>query len=160
MISEKLKEYGWEVRKELVWVKNTFAFWMGAKYQQKHEPIWICTKNNGTFAGNVPANETTVLEFDKPSAHKLHPTAKPINLWQKFVEYHTGIGDLVYEPFTGSGTTHIACQKTGRKCYGLEISPYYCDVIITRWSEFTGKDDLLLNGKPYKWSERKIKKAA
>ena len=160
ILSEKLKEFGWEVRKELVWVKSTFAFWKGAKYQQKHEPIWICTKNNGTFAGNVPPNETTVLEFDKPSVHKLHPTMKPVELWQKFVEYHTGIGDLVYEPFTGSGTTHIACQKTGRKCYGLEISPEYCDVIVTRWSDFTGKDDLLLNGKPFKWSERDIKKVA
>jgi DNA modification methylase len=54
----------------------------------------------------------------------------------------------------------IASEMTGRQCIGLEIDPQYCDVIITRWSEFTGKDDLLLNGKPFKWSERKIKKAA
>ena len=160
VLSERLKEFGWEVKKELVWVKNTFAFWRGAKYQQKHEPIWICTKNNGTFAGSVRADETTIQEFNKPSTHNLHPTTKPIELWQKFVEYHTGIGELVFDPFTGSGTTHIACQKTGRKCYGIEISQDFCDVIISRWCDFTGKDDLLLNGKPFKWSEREIKKVA
>jgi DNA modification methylase len=85
---------------------------------------------------------------------------KPTKLINRFFErWGDGI-KLVIDLFLGSGSTLIACQKTGRKCYGMEIDPQYCDVIISRWSEFTGKDDLLLNGKPFKWSERKIKKAA
>jgi DNA modification methylase len=96
----------------------------------------------------------------KEARNRIHPTMKPTKLINRFFErWGDGI-KLVIDLFLGSGSTLIACQKTGRKCYGMEIDPQYCDVIISRWSEFTGKDDLLLNGKPFKWSERKIKKAA
>jgi len=97
---------------------------------------------------------------DVEARNRLHPTQKPTELIKYFFDEWCNGLDIVLDLFLGSGSTLIACQKTGRKCYGMEIDPQYCDVIITRWSEFTGKDDLLLNGKPFKWSERKIKKAA
>ena len=76
------------------------------------------------------------------------------------IENNSSIGQAIYDPFLGSGTTLIASEMTGRQCIGLELSPQYCDVIVKRWLDFTGKDDLLLNGKPFKWSEREIKKVA
>ncbi len=123
---------GWDVRKQLVWVKNTLSFWAGAAYQQKHEPIWICTRNGATFRGNVPANETTVLEYDKPSAHKLHPTAKPLELWMRLIGNHSDPGDLIWDSFLGSGTSIIGSHRLGRRCFGVELSEVYCSVILTR----------------------------
>ena len=107
------------------------------------------------FGGNVfSISREHKIRIDSP-----HPHQKPIELLIELFSFLDGY-NLLFDPFLGSGSTLIACQKTGRECYGMEIDPQYCDVIITRWSEFTGKDDLLLNGKPFKWSERKIKKAA
>jgi DNA modification methylase len=159
LLSDTTKE--WELLYDCVWVKHHFAFIMGRRYQPKHEPILIFRKKKYKESYfNVPSNQSTVFEFDKPARNVDHPTIKPIELYTTLVNYHSKHNQNIYEPFLGSGTTLIACEKTNRKCYGMEIDPQYCDVIITRWSDFTGKDDLLLNGKPFKWSERKIKKAA
>lgn len=69
-----------------------------------------------------------------------HPCPKPVKLWVWFIDRMSfASSDLFYEPFCGSGTTLIACEQTNRKCYGMEISPNYCDVIIKRWEDFTGK---------------------
>ena len=135
----------------IVWKKPSIG--MGHKgYRFQHE---LCV-----FSGEVENRSMSdVWEFGR-DASGIHPTIKPVDLVSYGLSNSTKSEDIVLDPFLGSGSTLIACQKTGRKCYGMEIDPQYCDVIITRWSEFTGKDDLLLNGKPFKWSERKIKKAA
>ena len=114
---------------------------------------WI-DKNKSSFVGD--RKNVEVWEFDRPLKADLHPTMKPINVCENGILNSSRLSDLVLDTFLGSGSTLIASQKTGRKCYGMEIDPHYCDVIITRWSDFTGKDDLLLNGKPFKWSERNI----
>ena len=76
-----------------------------------------------------------------------HPCPKPVKLWIWFIERMSfASSDLFYEPFCGSGTTLIACEQTGRKCYGMELSPAYCDVIIKRWEDFTGQTAELVNG--------------
>jgi len=132
VLAESLKKFKWEVRKELVWVKDSFAFWPGASYQQQHEPIWICTRNGGSFAGNVPANESTVLEYAKPRAHDMHPTAKPVELWARLISNHSNVGDVAYEPFSGSGTSLVACEQHARLCRAIEISPAYVAVTLER----------------------------
>ena len=150
VLCDKLREGGWEVRKELIWVKDTFSFWMGAAYQQRHEPIWICTRNNASFRGNVDAKQSTVFEFARPKAHTMHPTAKPVELWEIFVLNHSNPSDLIFEPFAGSGTSIIAAEKTGRRCNAMELAPQYCDVIVQRWQEFTGQTATLEEtGKPF-----------
>jgi DNA modification methylase len=138
-LAEAYKIYKWSFKKELVWVKDSFSFWMGAKYQQKHEPIMLATRDGKPIGGNIPSNETTVFEYPRPKSHELHPTAKPIELWSIFVKNHAEKGECIYEPFCGSGTTLIAAEQLGRKCYGMEISPNYCDVIVKRWENLTGK---------------------
>jgi len=135
-LSESYQKYGWELRRELVWVKNTFSFWPSANYQQKHEPIMVAARKGKPVGGYVPSNATTVMEHDKPHSHKDHPTAKPGELWGDLMQNHTRSGDVVYDPFLGSGTTLIAAEQLGRTCYGMEIEPKYVDVIRQRYANF------------------------
>lgn len=92
---------------------------------------------------NDDRTKTTVWDFERPKASRLHPTMKPVVMWEYGINNHTLSGDLLYEPFTGSGTTLIACEKTGRRCFGMELEPVYCDVIVKRWEDFTGKKAVL-----------------
>ena len=142
LLSDMTKE--WELLYDCVWVKHHFAFIMSRRYQPKHEPILIFRKKkykNSYF--NVPSNQSTVFEFDKPARNVDHPTIKPIELYTTLVNYHSKHNQNIYEPFMGSGTTLIACEKTGRKCYGMEIDPHYCDVIVKRYEQFTGGKAIL-----------------
>lgn len=85
---------------------------------------------------------SNVWFFDKPLASKDHPTMKPVGLCAKGVLAMSDKGDIVFDPFSGSGSTLMACEQTGRKCYGCEIDPKYCDVIRKRWWKFkTGSED-------------------
>lgn len=135
-LADAVQNAGFELRKELVWVKDTFSFWPGAQYQQKHEPILVLARKGCPLNSSVPANQSTVFEVPKPRAHDLHPTARPIQLWSCFVEYHSNAGDIVVDPFGGSGTTLIACAKLGRIARLIEVAPVYCDVIRKRWTEW------------------------
>ena len=138
-LANAYQKYKWQFRKELVWVKDSFSFWAGAKYQQKHEPIMLATREGQSISGEVPSNATTVFEFPRPRNHELHPTAKPIEMWSIFVQNHAAKGEFIYEPFSGSGTTIIACEQLGRKCRAIEISPAYVAVALQRWADATGK---------------------
>lgn len=79
--------------------------------------------------------KSDVLYFDKPSRSALHPTMKPVELFQKLVINSSRVGEAVLDPFSGSGTTFIACEDLDRICYGIEYLPYYADVIRKRWAE-------------------------
>ena len=80
-----------------------------------------------------------VWEIDRYKKNDLHPTMKPINLMIKAVQNSSKTKDIILDIFIGSGSTLIACEKTNRKCYGMEIDPHYCDVIIKRWEDYTGQ---------------------
>ena len=80
-----------------------------------------------------------MLEYRKPLASKLHPTMKPVELIRQLIEDGSAGGAIVYEPFAGSGSTIIACEKAGRSCRAIELDPLYVDVIVRRWEEFTGE---------------------
>jgi DNA modification methylase len=132
-------QFGWEFRKELIWAKDSFSFWMSAKYQQKHESIMWAVRKGKNLGGTMAANETTVFEYPRPKSHELHPTAKPVALWAKLVTNHVMKGMIVYEPFSGSGTTIVAAEQTSRRCYAIELEPQYCDVAVERWQNLTGE---------------------
>jgi len=120
----------------LVWVKNNHVLGR-SNYNYKHEFIlygWSGSKGHKHY-GDF---DTTVWEIDKPLKNDLHPTMKPIELLVRAIEHGTAKGMSVYDGFLGSGSTLIACEKTNRKCYGMEIDPHYCDVIVKRWEEYTG----------------------
>ena len=120
----------------LVWVKNNHV--LGRKdYNAKHEWIFYGWKNHHKFYAE--SHRTTVLEYDKPHINNLHPTMKPIELITGLIKDGSKQEMLVYDCFLGSGSTLIACESTNRVCYGMELDPFYIDVIIQRWENYTGK---------------------
>lgn len=149
MMMMALKESGFQVKHELIWVKNNHVLGR-VDYAYKHEPICYGWSQNGTheFYGDF---QTSIFEFNKPNSSKLHPTMKPIELIEKLIENSSKKNEIVIDPTSGSGSTLIACEKTNRKCYGMELDEHYCDVIINRWQNYTGKDAVLdSTGQKYK----------
>ena len=130
----------------IVWVKNHFVQGRG-KYQRKHEPLWFGW--NGADGKGFSEDRTLVdvWDADKPSANKDHPTMKPLELLESAINHATKEGALTFDPFLGSGTTLIAAEKQGRRCFGLEIEPKYVDVIVKRWEDYTGKTAVIEQSK-------------
>ncbi|GEP74129.1 DNA modification methylase [Weissella thailandensis] len=132
------KDVGWQVRETLIWNKNSIT--LGRQdYQWKHEPCLYGWNEGGSHAWYSDRKQSTVLNFDRPTSSKLHPTMKPVPLFDYQIKNSSKQGDLVLDLFGGSGTTMIACEQNGRHAYLMELDPKYTDVIITRWEEFTGK---------------------
>lgn len=139
-----LRESGWVNKQELIWLKNMMVLgW--CDYHYKHEPIIYGWKKNGKHNWYSDRKQTSVLEFDKPHTSKFHPTMKPVGLVEYLIGNNTKINDIILDTFCGSGTSIIACEKSNRKCYGVELSETYCDVIVKRWEEYTGKKAELLS---------------
>ena len=135
-------DIGWKVRQCLVWVKSSLV--MGRQdYQWKHEPCLYGWTEGASHTWNSDRKQTTVLEFDKPSRNGEHPTMKPVELFQYQIENSTKPGQIVLDSFGGSGTTAIACERANRKARLVELDPKYCDVIVKRWSDFTGREAIL-----------------
>lgn len=135
---------GWEVRQVLIWVKNAMV--MGRQdYQWKHEPCLYGWKSGAGHLWASDRKQTTVLEFDRPTKNKEHPTMKPVALFDYQIKNNTKGGDIVLDLFAGSGTTVAACEQNGRTAYVMEYDPRYCDVIIKRWENLTGEKAVLLN---------------
>ena len=145
MMMMMMKEAGLEAKHVLIWKKNCPTFSMGRlDYDYQHEPILLSWNKSHKFYGEGRFR-TSVWEFDKPRASKEHPTMKPIELVENALLNNSKRDDIVADIYLGSGTTLIACEKTGRNCYGTEISPTYCQVIIDRWEKFTGKQAIKIN---------------
>jgi len=137
-----LESSGFEVRCQIIWAKNTFAWGFG-RYKFQHEPIFYCHLAGQSDAWYGDKSQSTLWQEKKPSASRLHPTMKPVELVERALINSSKSGDSVLDPFGGSGSTLIACEKTGRKGRLMEIDPRYVDVIVKRWEEFTGKQATL-----------------
>jgi DNA modification methylase len=137
-----IEQAGFEVRCQLIWAKNTFA-WGFARYKFRHEPLFYCHVKNqkDTWYGN--RSQSTVWEENKPAANRSHPTMKPVELIERALRNSSRAGDIVVDLFGGSGSTLIACQRRGRKARLLEIDPRYVDAVVIRWQEHTGKEAML-----------------
>lgn len=148
MMMMMMRDAGLPVRHVLIWVKNIPTFSIGRlDYDYQHEPILYTwgEKHHNYRGGQF---RTSVWNYDKPRSSKLHPTMKPVELVANCINDGTLMGDLVLDLFGGSGTTMIAAEQLGRKCYMMELDPHYCDVIIARWEKLTGKKATkVINGK-------------
>lgn len=132
------KDAGWTVRQCLIWKKQSMV--MGRQdYHWKHEPCLYGWKEGAAHLWATDRKQTTILEFDRPSRNGEHPTMKPVELFEYQMLNNTKGSDLVLDSFGGSGTTAIACEKHGRCARLMELDPKYCDVIINRWQDFTGR---------------------
>jgi len=139
IVADSLIACGLNIRAQIIWVKNNLIIGRG-DYHPKHEPLWYAVKKSrkGHYCGG--RKQSTVWEIDKPRKSETgHSTQKPVECMKRPIENNSSPGQAVYDPFLGSGTTIIAAEMTGRVCHGLELSPEYCDVIVKRWQEFTGK---------------------
>ena len=146
MMMMMMRDAGLPVRHVLMWRKNSATFSIGRlDYDYQHEPIFYTwtDKHHNYRKGKY---RTTVWDFDKPRKCDLHPTMKPIELVANAIYDGSKQGDSVLDVFGGSGSTMIAAEQTGRKCYMMEIDPKYVDVIIDRWETMTGRKAVLLNG--------------
>lgn len=133
----------WVIRCEIVWNKNHAQFGaLSAQYKQKHEPCYYCYKKGKTVNWCGPKNEVTVWDVDRALVNEYHPTQKPVELAKRAIQNHKA--DLVLDLFGGSGSTLIACEQLNRICYMIEIDERYCDVIVKRWEEYTGKKAQLM----------------
>ena len=140
-----VQEAGLIVRQCLIWVKNSMV--MGRQdYQWKHEPCLYGWKDGAGHLWASDRKQTTILEFDRPSRSKEHPTMKPIPLFDYQMQNNTKGGDIVLDLFGGSGTSIMAAEQNGRTCYMMEYDPRYVDVIIDRWEKFTGLQAELMEG--------------
>ena len=129
---------GWKVRQCLIWKKSSMV--MGRQdYHWRHEPCLYGWKEGAGHLWATDRKQTTILEFDKPSRNGEHPTMKPVALFEYQMLNNTKGADIVLDSFGGSGTTMIAAEKNGRYSRLMELDPKYCDVIITRWQNFTGQ---------------------
>lgn len=141
MMMMALSDSGYQVKHELIWLKNNHVLGR-VDYAYKHEPVCYGWSIGGThrFYGDF---QTSIFEFPKPTKSEMHPTMKPVELIERLILNSSAANENVIDPTGGSGSTLIACEKTNRKCYMMELDPHYCDVIINRWQNFTGKDAVL-----------------
>lgn len=137
-------DIGWKIRQCIIWNKNTMV--MGRQdYQWKHEPCLYGWKDGASHLWASDRKQTTVINFNKPTRNDLHPTMKPIQLFDYQIKNNTKAMDVVLDLFCGSGTTIMACEQNGRNAYAMEYDPKYVDVIIDRWEQFTGQKAVLIS---------------
>jgi DNA modification methylase len=137
-----------EVRCQIIWAKNTFAWGFG-RYKFQHEPIFYCHRKGQSDPWYGDKSQSTLWQEKKPAANRLHPTMKPVELIERALVNSSKAGDLVLDLFGGSGSTMIACEKMARSSRLLELDPKYCDVIVKRWQDFTGKIAHLEDGRTF-----------
>ena len=139
-VQESLEACDFIVRNQIIWVKDRFALSRG-NYHWQHEPCWYAVRKNNKSRWIGDHSQTTSWQIPSrdDSGHG-HGTQKPMECMARPIRNHEGD---VYDPFLGSGTTLIACEQLGRICYGMEIDPVYCDVIVKRWETLTGQKAVL-----------------
>jgi len=144
-VLDGLVRIGFLYPQQIIWNKGRTVL-TRTHYWYQHEPCWYVRKKNAPWFGKAGENSTI---WDSPSPKFImggsdeekfdHPTQKPCDLMRRPILNHTQRGELVYDPFLGSGTTLIAAAMSERVCYGIELEPRYVDVIVKRWQDFTGR---------------------
>jgi DNA modification methylase len=136
-LDHALRSHGYHWSATIVWVKDLFVLGR-SKYHRRYEPIWYGwhEKGKSSFAG--ARDQDDVWCVDRPRRSEEHPTMKPVGLVAKAISNSSVAGDVVFDPFGGSGTTLIAAHQLDRRARLIEIDPGFCDVIVRRWENFTG----------------------
>jgi ParB-like chromosome segregation protein Spo0J len=136
-VFSSLEQTGFEVRAEIVWAKSQLVMSRG-HYHPQHESCWYAARGTAGWSGD--RKQTTLWQIDKPRKSETgHSTQKPVECMKRPIENNSSAGQAVYEPFSGSGTTIIAGEMTGRSIHAIELNPAYVDVAVIRWQEFTGE---------------------
>jgi DNA modification methylase len=152
-VAQGLERIGFEIVAQIIWDKGLFA--MGRSwYHWSHEPCWVVRKKGAKVPFRGSRDQATIWRVPSPkmimggSAEPRldHPTQKPLVLFETPIRNHLKAGEALYEPFSGSGTALIAAERTGTRCYAMEIDPIYVEVALRRWERFSGQTAVLVDG--------------
>lgn len=158
-VEKSLTDSEYEIISQIIWVKQHFALSRG-DYHWQHEPCWYAVKKGHQHNWQGARDQATTWEIanlncfgkskEDGEERTAHSTQKPIECMARPIRNNTAAGEGVYDPFLGSGSTLIAAEQLGRICYGIELSPAYCDIIVERWKKYmikSGKEyNIKLNG--------------
>jgi DNA modification methylase len=134
---------GFKARSQIIWAKSHLVIGRG-DYHYQHEPCWYVVRSGKTGHYNGDRTQTTLWQIAKPQKSETgHSTQKPVECMSRLVANNSKRGESVYDPFCGSGTTIIAAEMHGRRCFAMELEPRYVDVAVARWEKFTGKASVL-----------------
>jgi DNA modification methylase len=133
-----LRSHGYHWSATIIWVKDMFVLGR-SKYHRRYEPIWFGWHSASRSSFGTARDLDDVWEIPRPKRSEEHPTMKPTELVCRALQNSSRAGDRVIDPFGGSGSTLIAAQQTGRKAFLMELDQHYCDIIVQRWENFTGK---------------------
>jgi len=138
-VADSLMACDFVLRSQIIWAKSQMVMSRG-DYHWQHEPMWYAVKKSKTGHYDGGRKQTTLWEIEKPRKSETgHGTQKPVECMKRPIENNSSPGQAVYEPFSGSGTTIIAGEMTGRHVYAIELNPSYVDIAVTRWQNFTGQ---------------------
>lgn len=138
-VMESLQVSGFKIRSQIIWNKSSLLIGRG-DYHWKHEPCWYAVREKATGHWAGDRKQSTVWDIQKPRKSETgHSTQKPVECMKRPIENNSSPGQAIYEPFSGSGTTIIAAEMTGRTCHAVELNPAYVDIAVKRWEEFTGE---------------------
>jgi DNA modification methylase len=148
-VARGLESCGFLMRNQIIWVKQHFALSRG-DFHWGHEPAWYAVREEKSSHWCGRRDQSTVWQIanlnpigGSREEATGHGTQKPLELMRRPILNNSVPGDIVYDPFLGSGTTLIAAEETGRTCYGLDVDPKYVDVIVLRWQKASGKQAVL-----------------
>ena len=132
----------------MVWNKGQMVLGH-SDYHYQHEPILYGWKPGKSHYFTKDRTKTTVFDFQKPMRNAEHPTMKPVELWSEMIHNSSSADNICYDSFLGSGTTMVTSHQLNRKCYGMELDPKYCQVIIDRMKKLEPSIVIKKNGMPY-----------
>lgn len=149
IVKAGLQEAGYIIRQQIIWVKPTAAL-SRSHYHWQHEPCWYAVQKGENANWKSDRRQTTVWEFPSPiqvfgkknhsdGEKTKHPTQKPVGVFRRPIINHTSPGDLVHDPFIGSGSSLIACEQTNRACRGSDLEPSWIELVIARWYRYVSK---------------------
>jgi DNA modification methylase len=147
--ADSLERTGFAIRAQIIWAKPSIVIGRG-DYHWQHEPCWYAVRTKGYRTGD--RKQTTLWEISNrdQDAKTPHSTQKPVECMRRPMQNNSDPGQVVYDPFLGSGTTLIAAKTIGRVCLGMEFEPRYVNVAVRRWQTFTGNSACLLgDGRPF-----------
>jgi DNA modification methylase len=152
IVAQSLEACGFQIRSQIIWGKPHFVISRG-HYHVQHEPCWYAVREACSAGWQGDRRQSTLWLIgnglsqsgnrEPENALTGHGTQKPVDCMRRPILHHTRRGEVVYDPFLGSGTTLIAAEQVGRACLGMELDPIYADVAIRRWQAFAGKRAVL-----------------
>lgn len=134
---EAIEAAGFELRAQIIWAKTRFVIGRG-NYHFQHEPAFYAVRKGGRSHWNGSRSQTTLWTIEHIKSETGHSTQKPVDCMKRPMENNSAVGDWVYDPFVGSGTSIIGAEMIGRRCAAVEIDPGYADVCVERWQNFSG----------------------